>query len=87
MPYPKGQSVIERFEEIVERYPDRVALEFGDDSMTYAELNIWANSIGRKLREFDIRENDVVGIISKRSFAMIAGILGNIKIRSRVFAY
>ena len=39
MPYPKGQSVIERFEEIVERYPDRVALEFGDDSMTYAELN------------------------------------------------
>ena len=49
MPYPKGQSVIERFEEIVERYPDRVALEFGDDSMTYAELNGFANSIAQSL--------------------------------------
>ena len=62
MPYPKEQSVIERFEEIVERYPDRVALEFGDDSMTYAELNGFANSIAQRLIKSGVQSGDVIRI-------------------------
>ena len=79
MPYPKGQSVIERFEEIVERYPDRVALEFGDDSMTYAELNGFANSIAQSLIERGVQSGDVIGILAHRSFEMIISIYGILK--------
>lgn len=79
MPYPKGQSVIERFEEIVERYPDRVALEFGDDSMTYAELNGFANSIAQRLIKSGVQSGDVIGILAHRSFEMIISIYGVLK--------
>lgn len=79
MPYPKEQSVIERFEEIVERYPDRVALEFGDDSMTYAELNGFANSIAQRLIKSGVQSGDVIGILAHRSFEMIISIYGVLK--------
>src|SRR5687768_14608307 len=42
-------SIPARFEKIVRMYPDRVAVKFGDQSVTYAELNAHANRIARML--------------------------------------
>src|SRR5580765_6517085 len=41
------QSIPERFEKIVRRYPDRLAVKMGDCALTYCELNQAANRIAR----------------------------------------
>lgn len=70
---------IETFEEHVENNPLHKAIIFGEDSLTYAELNEKANFIGAQLREKGIKNNDVVAILTERSMGMICGILGIMK--------
>src|SRR5215510_16295378 len=41
------QSIPARFEKIVQRYPDRLAVKMGDCALTYDELNKAANRIAR----------------------------------------
>ncbi len=78
--YPKDRTVIELFEEQVEKTPDNIALVFEDKSMTYKELNEKANQLAHYLvEEKGIKPNDIVALILKRSFDMIIAILGVLK--------
>ena len=42
-------SICERFERIVRRYPDRLAVKMGDRALTYDALNRYANRIARAI--------------------------------------
>jgi len=77
--YPKDKTVIELFEEQVKRTPNKVAVVFGDASITYEELNGRANVLAHKLRELGVGPDDYVGIISERSIEMIVGLCGILK--------
>jgi non-ribosomal peptide synthetase component F/acyl carrier protein len=77
--YPRDKTVVELFEEQVNRTPEKTALVFEDESLTYAELNRRGNSLAYKLRELDVKPDDFVAIIADRSIEMIAGIYGIIK--------
>ncbi|MBO7564183.1 MAG: amino acid adenylation domain-containing protein, partial [Clostridiales bacterium] len=78
--YPREKTIVELFEEQVEKTPDNIAVVFGDESLTYSELNAKANQLARVLREdYGVKPDDFVVIIAERSLEMIVGIYGILK--------
>ncbi len=73
--YPRERTVHSFFEEAAYAHPDRVAVEFEDEQVTYSELNRYADAIAAYLRKAGIGVNDVVAVSSKRSILMIAAII------------
>ena len=63
------------FEQRVRERPSDVALVFGDETVTYADLNIRSNQLARKLRLLGCAEDDVVAVFCERSPKVIVGIL------------
>ena len=78
--YPKNKTIVELFEEQVNKTPDNVAIVFEDQKLTYKELNEKANSLAHFLRfEKNITRNEFVGIMVNRSLEMIISILAVLK--------
>ena len=77
--YSKEKTVIELFEEQVEKTPDRIAVECYDEKITYRELNKRANNVAEKLREVGVQKEDFVAMFTERSIEMIVGIYGILK--------
>jgi amino acid adenylation domain-containing protein len=67
------------FEEQVEKNPDAIAVVFGEQKLTYSELNSKANQLAHYLRSFGIGPEILVGVCVERSLEMIIGMLGVIK--------
>ncbi len=77
--YNSEITVAELFENQVHRTPDKIAVRFEDQSITYGELNNKANAVANKLRQLGVKPNDYVAVLSKRSIEMIAAVYGVIK--------
>lgn len=78
--YPKDKTVIELFEEQVRKNPNKTAIVFENQKMTYNELNGKANKIAWFLREEKgIKQNDFVALLVDRGFGMLTSILGVLK--------
>ncbi|MGG7175942.1 non-ribosomal peptide synthetase [Clostridium paraputrificum] len=77
--YDKERTVVDLFEDQVQRTPDNIALVFENECITYKELNEKADSLAIILREKGVCPDDVVGIISDRSINMVVGIIGILK--------
>jgi D-alanine--poly(phosphoribitol) ligase subunit 1 len=69
----------ELFEETVEKYSQRTAVLFNGNALSYEQLNKKINKLAYFLREQGIAPDQLVGIITERSFEMIIGIYGIIK--------
>ncbi|WP_141542289.1 AMP-binding protein, partial [Bacillus pseudomycoides] len=78
-PFPNDKAIHQLFEEQVQRTPELVAVVFGDEQLTYRELNSRANQLARLLRERGTVREELVGIMVDRSLEMIVGILGVLK--------
>ncbi|MDQ3192186.1 MAG: amino acid adenylation domain-containing protein [Bacteroidota bacterium] len=77
--WPKEKTIVQLVEEFVERKPGKIALVFGEQKMTYGELNKKANQLARKLRGLGVKPDDRVGLIIERNFDIYIGILGILK--------
>ncbi|WP_311083014.1 non-ribosomal peptide synthetase [Paenibacillus polymyxa] len=77
--YPSNHTIQKRFEEQVECTPDQVALVFGNQSLTYQELNERANSLARMLQAQGVGPDKLVGLMVQRSMEMIVGLLAVLK--------
>ncbi|WP_052088210.1 non-ribosomal peptide synthetase [Paenibacillus wynnii] len=77
--FPEEKTMIELFEEQVEKTPERVAVEYKDSQLTYQQLNGKINHMAKRLREKGIVPGDYVAIMAERSIEMIVGIYGIIK--------
>lgn len=77
--FPRGKTVQELFLEQAERTPDYTAVVFGEQKLTYAELNNKANSLANVLRSRGVSANDIIGIMTEPSVEMIIGILAILK--------
>jgi amino acid adenylation domain-containing protein len=73
------QSIPQRFEKIVELYPDRLAVKAGDRSVTYGELNKTANRIARALLENRRQSREPIALLFDHGSDVIAAILGGLK--------
>ncbi len=79
--YPSdGKTLVDLFEQQVELHPEATAILFEEEKWTYAELNSYSNQLAHFLKdEKNIKVNDLVGILVKRSEYLIAAILGIMK--------
>ncbi len=79
--YPKNKTLVDLFEEQVKITPHAVAVMYGDKTLTYTQLNEQANQFAQHLKEqFDVQNQDFVGIKLPRTEALIISILGVLKI-------
>ncbi|BAY81639.1 microcystin synthetase B [Calothrix parasitica NIES-267] len=76
--YPK-QCIHELFAEQVERTPDKTAVIFEDEKLTYEELNIKANQVAYYLINIGVKTEVLVGISLERSVEMVIGMLAILK--------
>ncbi|MGH7826173.1 MAG: amino acid adenylation domain-containing protein, partial [Candidatus Binatia bacterium] len=77
--YPKDKCIHELFEAQVEKTPDEIAVTFDGRQLTYRELNLRANQLGRYLRALGVGPEGLVGICVDRSLEMVVGLLGILK--------
>lgn len=77
--YPREKTLSQLFEEQVEQHPDKTAVVFGENHLTYKELNDKANILGGVLREIGVGAESIVAIMAERSLEMVVGILGIVK--------
>lgn len=67
------------FEDIVGQHPENIAIEDNSRSVTYRELNRYANRVAYALNGLDIGRQSIVGIYSEASIEYIVAILGVLK--------
>lgn len=67
------------FEEQCERTPDAVAITFGDERISYRELNCRSNKVAHALRARGISRDKLVGLCLDRGIDLIVAMLGILK--------
>ncbi|MEH2261609.1 amino acid adenylation domain-containing protein [Nostoc sp.] len=77
--YPHDKSIHQLFEEQVERTPNAVAVEFGNQHLTYYQLNYRANQLAHYLKSLGVKADVLVGLCIERSLEMVVGLLGILK--------
>ncbi|MDX8128142.1 amino acid adenylation domain-containing protein, partial [Methylomonas sp. OY6] len=77
--YPQDLCLHQLFEVQAKKTPDTVALNFEEQTLTYAELNARANQLAHYLIEQGVGPEVLVGICMERSLDMVIGLLGILK--------
>jgi len=77
--YPRNKSIPQLFEEQCLSTPDAVAVEFGNQQLTYYELNCRANQLAHYLKSLGVKADVLVGLCVERSLEMVVGLLGILK--------
>ena len=78
--YPKGKTIVDLFEEQVQKTPNNIALVFEEKEFSYQELDRLSNQLAHcLLTEYKIQPEEIVGIQLERSHWFIISILGILK--------
>ncbi len=78
--YPLDLTLVDLFERQVAQNPDRLAVVFESQSLTYQQLNQQANQLAHYLiQHHQIQPDTLIGICVERSVETIVGILGILK--------
>jgi len=72
-------TFLEMFEEHATRDPHATAILFGDERMSYGDLNAEANRLAHHLITLGIRADDRVGVLLERSARAIVAVLAILK--------
>lgn len=70
-----NDTFITLFENQVKKHPDNIALICDNKSLTYSELNKKANSLAHFLIEHNVKQNDIIAIMTDRSLETIVCML------------
>src|SRR3989339_296786 len=73
--YPKNKTIYKLFEEQAQKTPNRIAVEFEEQILTYRELNKKANQLAYFLRGEGLSVGGVVAISTKRNLDLVISIL------------
>ncbi|PKV49520.1 amino acid adenylation domain-containing protein [Aquimarina sp. MAR_2010_214] len=78
--YPKDKTVVDLFEEQVNKTPDNIAVVFEDKKLTYKDLNEQSNQLANYLKDtYKVVPNDLIGIKLDRSEQLLITIFGVLK--------
>jgi amino acid adenylation domain-containing protein/non-ribosomal peptide synthase protein (TIGR01720 family) len=78
-PYPKNRPIQALFEEWVARTPEKVAAVYGQDQVTYSDLNRRANQLARHLCSLGVRKGEVISTNLPRSIDLLVALLAILK--------
>ncbi|WP_147444808.1 non-ribosomal peptide synthetase [Corallococcus sp. CA053C] len=77
--FPRGSTMAEVFAQVVARFPDKVAVEFGDSRLTYRQLDARANQLAWQLRALGVDTDSRVAIALERSLELIVSLVAILK--------
>ncbi|MBN3892531.1 MAG: amino acid adenylation domain-containing protein [Nostoc sp. JL31] len=77
--YPQDRCIHQLIESVAEHNGEATALVFGDEQLSYKELNIRSNKVAHYLKKLGVKTEVLVGLCVERSFNMIIGMLGILK--------
>ena len=78
--YPRELTIVDLFEQQVSKTPNDIAVVFGEQRLTYWQLNQKANQLAHYLiKTHHIQPDTLVGICVERSIDMVIGLLGILK--------
>lgn len=77
--YPVEKTLVDLFEDQVEKNPEGVALIQNDQKITYGELNVQVNKLARYLVKHGAHLGSHIGLLTSRGFDMITGMLAILK--------
>ncbi|WP_286159279.1 amino acid adenylation domain-containing protein [Janthinobacterium sp. HH01] len=77
--HPDQTPVHRLIERQVQSCPDAIALQFVDESLSYAQMNHRANQLAHHLIALGVRPDAKVGVALERSFDMVIGVLAIMK--------
>jgi amino acid adenylation domain-containing protein len=76
----RGRGILHRlFEAQVGRIPDRLAVCFGAENLTYRQLDERANRLARHLLAAGVGPGDLVGLCFERSLELVVAMLATLK--------
>ncbi|MEQ9404971.1 MAG: amino acid adenylation domain-containing protein [Cyclobacteriaceae bacterium] len=78
--YPRDKTVVDLFEEQVQRTPDNVALIFEGNEMSYKEFSEQVNRTSYYLLSNGVKKGDIVGILSNRCEKQMIWIFAVLKV-------
>ncbi len=77
--YPQNKTVLDLFREQTKRNPQQIAAVYGDEELTYRELDSRATAIAGILKKKGVQKEDIVAVMTVKSTDIISGILGILK--------
>jgi non-ribosomal peptide synthetase component F len=77
--YEVDRSIVERFERQVAEFPDRLAVNSGEQELTYAQLNQLANQVAHLLLSERGGEEEPIALLLEQAPLLIATLLGVLK--------
>jgi natural product biosynthesis luciferase-like monooxygenase protein/amino acid adenylation domain-containing protein len=77
--YPREACIHHLFEQQARLRPDAVALEFGDERLTYARLDARSNALAHLLRSRGVGPDALVAVCLERSVELIVSLLAILK--------
>lgn len=77
VPLPAG--LLSRFEQVVQQYPERIAVEVDETKYTYLDLHHRANQVANYLRENGLQPGQCVAVFCERGYDWIVAILAVVK--------
>jgi amino acid adenylation domain-containing protein len=80
--HEKHHTIIHYFQRVVSNTPEKIALVFENQQMTYRELDILSNHIATDLLAHAVHAGDVVATCLPRGIFQIASILGILKVNA-----
>ncbi|HPG58076.1 MAG TPA: amino acid adenylation domain-containing protein, partial [Candidatus Wallbacteria bacterium] len=77
--YPEDKTFVEIFEEQAAKTPDKKAVVFLNESISYKRLKNKGDALAARLRSLGAGRDDIVGIFVDRSIEMFIGAVGVLK--------
>ena len=79
-PFARQRCIHELFEIQVGATPDKIGAVFGQQSLSYSQINQRANQVAHYLRShYDIKPDSLVGLCVDRSLDMVIGVMAIVK--------
>ena len=77
--YPQDECIHHLFTKQATQTPDKLAVVFQNQTLTYQELDLKSNQLAHYLQQFDLKPDSLIGICVERSLEMIVGVMGIMK--------
>jgi amino acid adenylation domain-containing protein len=77
--FPSDLTFPQLFAAQVRKTPDRCAVVFGEQSLTYERLNARANRVARHLCEMGVGPEKIVALLGRRGIDLLSAIIGVMK--------
>lgn len=77
--YEKKKTINQLFEEYAKENPNKIAIEFNSETITYGELNSRANKLAHVLQKKGVTTEKVVALMIRRSIDMFVSIIAILK--------